>query len=239
MPGPYCACSSALTWLSPSTVPLKLLVARNESSPGISIEKLGSGSLWLNPPIWNSENEALFSVFHSASAEAIFIGCCSVMITPNSLPMPRLRAVTGTATMSASLAARRKAAASCWRSRCQAATPSTRKAPVISAASSVCATAHQAHSFPNTFVMLSITGRPVAGLILYPVGCCIHEFAMRMNVEDSQVPSTTSQIVARCTRGLRRSRPKIHRPMKVDSRKKAARPSIASGAPKTSPTVFE
>jgi hypothetical protein len=31
----------------------------------------------------------------------------------------------------------------------------------------------------------------------------------------------------------------IHRPRKVDSRKNAASPSIASGAPKTLPTNFE
>ena len=45
--------------------------------------------------------------------------------------------------------------------------------------------------------------------------------------------------VARCTRGDSLPRPKIQRPMKVDSRKKAARPSMASGAPKTSPTYRE
>jgi hypothetical protein len=37
----------------------------------------------------------------------------------------------------------------------------------------------------------------------------------------------------------RRSQPKIHRPRNVDSMKNAARPSIASGAPKTSPTKRE
>ncbi len=35
------------------------------------------------------------------------------------------------------------------------------------------------------------------------------------------------------------SQPKIHRPMKVDSKKKAMRASNASGAPKTSPTNRE
>ena len=45
--------------------------------------------------------------------------------------------------------------------------------------------------------------------------------------------------MARCRRLGRRSQPKIHRPRKVDSRKKASRPSIASGAPKTSPTKRE
>ena len=60
-----------------------------------------------------------------------------------------------------------------------------------------------------------------------------------MNHADSALPNETSQIVARCSRGEIRPLPKIQRPMNVDSRKKAARPSIASGAPKMSPTKRE
>ena len=60
-----------------------------------------------------------------------------------------------------------------------------------------------------------------------------------MNQADSADPNETSQIVARCSRGEIRPLPKIHSPMKVDSRKNAARPSIASGAPKMSPTKRE
>ena len=43
-------------------------------------------------------------------------------------------------------------------------------------------------------------------------------------------------VTSRCCWRDRRSQPKKNRPMKVDSRKKAISPSIASGAPKTSPT---
>ncbi len=50
------------------------------------------------------------------------------------------------------------------------------------------------------------------------------------------VPMAATQIVARCTRGGSLSQPKIHRPRKVDSRKNAMSPSMASGAPNTSPT---
>ena len=49
----------------------------------------------------------------------------------------------------------------------------------------------------------------------------------------------TIQMHARCTSRGSRVQPKIHSPMKVDSMKKATRPSIASGAPKTSPTNRE
>ena len=83
------------------------------------------------------------------------------------------------------------------------------------------------------------SARPRAALIRNPTGCCIHEFAARMKYADSQVPTAVAQIVSRCRRGDSRSHPKIHKPMKVDSRKNASRPSIASGAPKMSPTNRE
>ena len=53
------------------------------------------------------------------------------------------------------------------------------------------------------------------------------------------VPIEASQIVARWTRFGSRSQPKIHSPRNVDSRKNASSPSIASGAPKMSPTKRE
>ncbi len=52
-------------------------------------------------------------------------------------------------------------------------------------------------------------------------------------------PIATSQIAARCASFGSLSQPKIQRPRKVDSRKKASSASIASGAPNTSPTKRE
>ena len=75
--------------------------------------------------------------------------------------------------------------------------------------------------------------------ILEPTGCCIHEFATRMKYVENHVPTTAIQSVARCSRGDRMSRPKIHNPRNVASRKNAASPSIANGAPNTCPTNFE
>jgi hypothetical protein len=60
-----------------------------------------------------------------------------------------------------------------------------------------------------------------------------------MKYADSRVPIDASQMVARCSLFGRRSQPKIHRPRNVDSRKNASRPSMASGAPNTSPTKRE
>ena len=60
-----------------------------------------------------------------------------------------------------------------------------------------------------------------------------------MNAADSEAPTATSQIVARWTRRGSTFQPKTHNPRNVDSRKNAASPSIASGAPNTSPTNRE
>ena len=53
------------------------------------------------------------------------------------------------------------------------------------------------------------------------------------------MPSETAQIVSRCTRRGSLSQPNSHSPRNVNSRKNAARPSIASGAPKMLPTSRE
>ena len=73
----------------------------------------------------------------------------------------------------------------------------------------------------------------------YPTGCCIHELAAMMNAADPIDAAATNQMQARCTFFDSRSHPKIHRPRKVDSTKKAARPSMASGPPNTLPTSRE
>ena len=70
----------------------------------------------------------------------------------------------------------------------------------------------------------------------YPTGRCIHELAAMMNAPESIEPSDTIQMQNRCVRRPSRSQPNSHRPRNVDSRKNAARPSIASGPPNTSPT---
>ena len=65
-------------------------------------------------------------------------------------------------------------------------------------------------------------------------------FAARMKYADSLVPIATSQMQAQVQAGFGSlSQPKIHRPMNVASRKNASSPSMASGAPKTSPTNRE
>ena len=82
-------------------------------------------------------------------------------------------------------------------------------------------------------------GAPVRRVHDEATGCCIQAFAPRMKSAERLVPSATIQIVTRCSRGDSLSRPNSHRPRKVDSMKKASRPSIARGAPKMSPTKRE
>ncbi len=64
----------------PSTLPSKVPVARKDRRYGIRIEKMSSVPSGV--PIVKTEKEAGCSVSQSASAAAIFIGCCSVMILP-------------------------------------------------------------------------------------------------------------------------------------------------------------
>ena len=57
-----------------------------------------------------------------------------------------------------------------------------------------------------------------------------------MKYAESIVPSEAIQMVARWIRMGSRPQPKIHSPKNVDSMKNASSPSMASGAPKMSPT---
>ena len=60
-----------------------------------------------------------------------------------------------------------------------------------------------------------------------------------MKYADRLVAIATAQMQARWIFFGSRSQPKIHRPRNVDSTKNAASASMASGAPKTSPTKRE
>ena len=91
----------------------------------------------------------------------------------------------------------------------------------------------------STSPRLVISARWVAGLTSEPTGYCMKELAARMKKADRLTAKATSQIVSRCTPRERRPQPKIQMPRKVDSMKNAASASIASGAPKMSPTMRE
>src|SRR5271157_2801224 len=76
-------------------------------------------------------------------------------------------------------------------------------------------------------------------LITYPTGCCIHEFATRIQYAEKLEAAKTNQMQVAWTFGESFFQPNIHRPMNVDSRKKATVASIARREPKMSPTYLE
>ena len=78
--------------------------------------------------------------------------------------------------------------------------------------------------------------RMVCGLKAAPTGFCIQPLAIRIHSAEKLEPMATAQVAARWPTLESLSQPKKNSPTKVASRKKAIRPSIASGAPKMSPT---
>jgi hypothetical protein len=121
----------------------------------------------------------------------------------------------------------------------QAAMPATKVPAVRKAAVIVCGNAASSVLFVSTATMSFISARPVSVLKIVPTGCCIQELAARMKNADRFVAMATAQMQARWIFLGSLSQPKIHRPRNVDSTKNAARASMASGAPKTSPTNRE
>jgi len=82
----------------------------------------------------------------------------------------------------------------------------------------------------------TISLRAVSGLNSMPTGFCIQAFATRIHQAEIVAPSPVSQVEARWKRLLTLSQPKNITAMNVASIKNARMPSIASGAPKMSPT---
>ncbi len=112
----------------------------------------------------------------------------------------------------------------------------TKVAAVSSAPAMTCGKAASVVLLVSTATMLFIAGRWRVSSHSTPTGCCIHELAAMMKYADALTPKATIQMHSRWMRLLNRPQPKTHRPMNVDSAKKATRPSNASGAPKTSAT---
>ena len=127
----------------------------------------------------------------------------------------------------------------CLRFRCQAAVATITAAANISAAKMVCGNWVSATGFVSTAPMSVSSARPRSSLISKPTGFCMKAFAARMKYAEMIEAIEVNQIVARWAAFGSLSQPKIHSPIKVASRKKAIRPSMASGAPKMSPTKRE
>ena len=70
-------------------------------------------------------------------------------------------------------------------------------------------------------------------------GCCIHELATRIQMAEMPAPMPVIHVANRCVRLLTLFHPKNMMAKNVASMKNARMPSIASGAPKMSPTNHE
>ena len=84
-----------------------------------------------------------------------------------------------------------------------------------------------------------ISKRMVSGLNCWPTGYCIHELATRIHQAEMVAPRPVSQVAARWKPRDTLSQPKNITATNVLSMKKATMPSMASGAPNTSPTIQE
>ena len=125
------------------------------------------------------------------------------------------------------------------RSKYQLLTAMTKPAPNNQALETVCANLWTAKGWKATAKKSIISLRTVSGLKFMPVGCCIQLLATKIHHAESVAPKPVSQVEARWKPLLILPQPKNINAMKVDSMKKAKMPSMASGAPKMSPTNQE
>ena len=84
-----------------------------------------------------------------------------------------------------------------------------------------------------------ISKRIVSGLNVCPMGYCIQALATRIHQAEMVAPRPVSHVEAKWKPGDTFFQPKNMTATNVDSMKKATMPSMASGAPKMSPTNQE
>ena len=123
--------------------------------------------------------------------------------------------------------------------RYHALTPTTKIAPRTQAEITVWKNLSTATGDNATSAKLTISLRTVSGLNSCPTGYCIHEFATRIHHAEIVAPNPVSHVAVRWNPFDTFFQPKNIIATNVDSMKKATIPSMASGAPNTSPTSQE
>ena len=123
--------------------------------------------------------------------------------------------------------------------RYQQLTPNTKHAPTIQPESTVWKNLFIATGESATAQKSNISLRTVSGLNDMPAGYCIQPLAIKIQSAEREAPIIVNHVEAKWKRLLTFSQPKNMTAMKVDSMKKATIPSMASGAPKMSPTNHE
>ena len=125
------------------------------------------------------------------------------------------------------------------RSRYQALTPTTKSAARVNDEVTVCRNLFTATGERATSEKELISLRTVSRLNVQPTGYCIQALATRIHQAERLAPMAVSQVAVRWNPFETFPQPKNITAMKVLSRKKAKMPSMASGAPKMSPTKCE
>ncbi len=170
---------------------------------------------------------------------ASFIGCTRATSAPDLSPVVAASRAKSSPNGAAMPMLRRAVSRSRSRSRYQALTPTTNRAAsrndeVTVWKNLLIATGEKSTS-PNEVISL----RTVSTLNRQPTGLCIQALATRIQRAERLAPMAVSQVAARWKRFDTLFQPKNITAMKVASRKKAISPSMASGAPKMSPTKWE
>ena len=120
----------------------------------------------------------------------------------------------------------------------KAPTAAIAKAPVVTAPSIVWGYWASAHGLVRKVQRLA-TAKVPSGWIRCPTGCCMKAFVATMKKPESQLPTSSATAAAKCPRRPSRRSPQTSRARKLDSRKKAKSPSIASVCPMTPPVRAE
>ena len=123
--------------------------------------------------------------------------------------------------------------------RYQQLTATTKVAPMIQDEVTVWVNLLMANGESATSRNEVISKRMVSGLNSCPTGYCIQALATRIHQAEMVAPSPVSQVEARWKPRLTLSQPKNITATKVLSMKNARMPSMARGAPNTSPTNQE
>ncbi|OPZ25673.1 MAG: hypothetical protein BWZ00_01799 [Bacteroidetes bacterium ADurb.BinA174] len=114
--------------------------------------------------------------------------------------------------------------------------PTTKEAPTPQPASTAWKNLLIATGEETIAQKSTISLRTVSGLNSMPIGYCIQALATKIQNADKVAPIVVSQVDAKCIFLLTRFHPKNIIEINVASIKKATIPSMASGAPKISPT---
>ena len=170
---------------------------------------------------------------------ASFMGCTRATMAPERSPVKAVTSAKTNPKAEAMAMLRRAISCSRRRSRYHALTPTTNSDASTNDEVTVWKNLLTATGDSATAENEVISLRTVSRLKSHPTGYCIHELATRIHHAERLAPKAVSHVAVRWKPRLTLRQPKNITAMKVDSRKNARMPSMASGAPKMSPTKWE